>query len=82
MISSPHFFTVWLLAELGWLPRSALSGRPGAAWEEAEHRGSSGGGDPGHAMVVGRYLVDVSRLVGGLEHFLFSHILGIIIPID
>ena len=24
----------------------------------------------------------VSQLVGGLEHFLFSHILGIIIPID
>ena len=23
-----------------------------------------------------------ARLVGGLEHFLFSHILGIIIPID
>ena len=24
----------------------------------------------------------IGRLVGGLEHFLFSHILGIIIPID
>ena len=26
--------------------------------------------------------VDVNFLVGGLEHVLFSHILGIIIPID
>ena len=24
----------------------------------------------------------IDELVGGLEHFLFSHILGIIIPID
>ena len=27
-------------------------------------------------------LIRSQNLVGGLEHFLFSHILGIIIPID
>ena len=37
-------------------------------------------------MINGDYIPDImvinAYLVGGLEHFLFSHILGIIIPID
>ena len=36
----------------------------------------------GLAMVHRLRCVDMVNLVGGLEHFLFSHILGIIIPID
>ena len=29
-----------------------------------------------------RFIVKIDLLVGGLEHFLFFHILGIIIPTD
>ena len=39
-----------------------------------------GWGDHGDGEII-RYLWGYN-LVGGLEHFLFSHILGIIIPID
>ena len=31
---------------------------------------------------LGLRKTNTEKLVGGLEHFLFSHILGIIIPID
>ena len=33
-------------------------------------------------MVINEFIDVIGNLVGGLEHFLFSHILGIIIPID
>ena len=35
---------------------------------------------PASSPVMNRY--NICRLVGGLEHFLFFHILGIIIPTD
>ena len=33
-------------------------------------------------MISGEFRQPIIQLVGGLEHFLFSHILGIIIPTD
>ena len=41
-------------------------------------------GAPKIAKLSNKWLnmVDITILVGGLEHVLFSHILGIIIPID
>ena len=43
----------------------------------ATGRGGAAGGDGGAAMQTRNH-----HLIGGLEHFLFSHILGIIIPTD
>ena len=35
-----------------------------------------------HDLGLKKNIQTISMLVGGLEHFLFSHIVGIIIPID
>ena len=37
---------------------------------------------PSQPNFGGYQFLPIPNLVGGLEHFLFSHILGIIIPID
>ena len=57
----------WMAALLSW---------EWLAWNLVEEGLSMAMGVPQH-----RWFIDV-YLVGGLEHFLFSHILGIIIPID
>ena len=72
-------------------------GSPGSSRETWNHAGNDGRWehDFNSSLFGGIQLADVNRqenpkidvasqvlLVGGLEHFLFSHIVGIIIPID
>ena len=80
-------------ASLGFDPRSPLAaasagarcgGAGGAGGDHSDADGdggaSEGGGaswGPGWGAPSGKL-----RLVGGLEHFVFFHLLGIIIPID
>ena len=63
----------WKMCEYFWLEISDCRG----AWRE---RPSNWGGKGWR--LTKPCLVTLPLLIGGLEHFIFSHILGIIIPID
>ena len=69
--------------------KSRYPPKVGTTQHRATPEHGADGGRPSPALLnmspevhVRSVLVDVWELVGGLEHVLFSHILGIITPID
>ena len=75
-------FPMWIHRQLLWT-EAPVASRRGRSHAQARSKGNHR--ENGGFMGFDRILWDIIMiyiLVGGLEHVLFSHILGIIIPID
>ena len=76
---------VWFLRRTAELTSQGLESAAGFLWLQLDSRGIAAK-KLAHSLRTAPdwSLVppEITSLVGGLEHFLFSHILGIIIPID